>query len=1325
MKFSVRSSRLFLVLSIIFLFGFISTQARAQLDLSPPAMVSAAPGDTITVPLNLTNPNAEAIQAFGLRFLYPSALLEFLNTDNTGTLTDGFVQSSGQESTPGEIVIGGFDFTGTTGSGVLINVIFAVKADAAGSGALQLTNFSDAIAGATTTDGVFSVAETTVFFAMLNGDQEVPAVEAVASGGGMFVLSADQTELSFNLSVRGLSGSIAAAHFHNAAAGSNGSIVRTLTSDFSGEVASGVWTGTDAEPLTPQLVSELLAGNLYVNVHTAANPSGEIRGQVLPGSEMKLAATINGAQEVPPVATSANGAGIFTLDSSGTQVSFDIGVGGLSGAIAAAHFHNASAGVNGGVVRTLTDDFTNNLASGVWSDADSEPLTPALVAELLAGKLYINVHTAANPSGEIRGQVVANAEIVFLSMLNGGQEVPPVDVDGSGGGMFTLSGDHSSLSFNVRVCNLTGEISAAHFHNAATGVNGGVVRAITDDFSGEAASGVWTNADAQPLTFDLVKELIAGNIYVNVHTAANPSGEIRGQVNVGSEMKFSAMLGGNQEVPPVRTMASGAGIFSLNADGSAVSFDLSVGGLSGAIAAAHFHNAPAGVNGGVVRTLTGDFTDNIASGVWTSADAEPLTAALVAELIAGKLYVNVHTAANPSGEIRGQVIKDAEVVFFSMLDGRQEVPPLEVAGSGGGMFVLSGDHASLTFNVRVCNLTGDIAAAHFHNAPRGENGSVVRTITGDFSGEAASGTWTSTDGEPLISDLVRELIAGNLYVNVHTAANPSGEIRGQVLPGRELLFTATINGDQEVPPVETNGNGAGVVRLHAAGTAAEFAVAVNRLSGPIAAAHFHNAQAGQNGSVVRTITDDFVDGLANGTWTNTDAQPLTSSLVAELLAGKLYFNVHTANNPGGEARGQIVKPAPVVFFAMPSGEQEVPAVEGPAAGGGMFVLSPDRSRLQFNVAVHSLSGPIAAAHFHNAPAGENGGVVRTITDDFDGEAAEGIWAREDAEPLTLGLVSELLAGNLYVNVHTAANPSGEIRGQVLLAQETNLAAMISGDQEVPPVEIAASGYSFLSLNDTGTELSFDISVFDLSGPIAAAHFHNAAAGVNGPVVRTLEFTDGTSTGVWANTDAEPLTPALVAELLADKIYLNVHTAANPGGEIRGQVSKNGRVVFMAVLNGAQEVPLVNTGAFGGGFLTLNANQDELAFWVSVTGLSGPIAAAHFHNAAAGQNGGVVRTITDDFDGEMASGTWRPDDAEPLTPALVAELLEGNLYLNAHTAANPSGEIRGQIRLGKPKRFAASLSGNQEVPPVETAGSGIGGFGLSAAGRGLAFNVVGE
>lgn len=125
----------------------------------------------------------------------------------------------------------------------------------------------------------------TAFSAVIAGNQEVPAVTTTASGTGSFTLNAAKTQLSFKITVNGLS-AISAAHFHNAAAGVSGGVVRGFSAS---EITSagtkawsvtGTWSSTDAQPLTPALVKELEAGNIYVNFHTTAHGSGEIRGQL-------------------------------------------------------------------------------------------------------------------------------------------------------------------------------------------------------------------------------------------------------------------------------------------------------------------------------------------------------------------------------------------------------------------------------------------------------------------------------------------------------------------------------------------------------------------------------------------------------------------------------------------------------------------------------------------------------------------------------------------------------------------------------------------------------------------------------------------------------------------------------------------------------------------------------------------------------------------------------------------------------------------------------------------------------------------------------------
>lgn len=112
---------------------------------------------------------------------------------------------------------------------------------------------------------------------------------------------------------------------------------------------------------------------------------------------------------------------------------------------------------------------------------------------------------------------------------------------------------------------------------------------------------------------------------------------------------MTARLSGESEVPPVSNNGSGTVEAILNKQTNVLSWTVTYSGLSGPATGAHFHGpALAGQNAGVVVPMAGSLASPISG-------AATLTAAQAADLQAGKWYVNLHTAANPNGEIRGQV----------------------------------------------------------------------------------------------------------------------------------------------------------------------------------------------------------------------------------------------------------------------------------------------------------------------------------------------------------------------------------------------------------------------------------------------------------------------------------------------------------------------------------------------------------------------------------------------------------------------------------------------------------------------------------------------
>ncbi|MBT8399881.1 MAG: CHRD domain-containing protein, partial [Rhodothermia bacterium] len=374
-----------------------------------------------------------------------------------------------------------------------------------------------------------------------------------------------------------------------------------------------------------------------------------------------------------------------------------------------------------------------------------------------------------------------------------------------------------------------------------------------------------------------------------------------------------------------------------------------------------------------------------------------------------------------------------------------------------------------------------------------------------------------------------------------------------------------------------------------------------------------------------------------------------------------------------------------------------------SAATGTAVLEYFDGELSYFITVEGLSGPITGAHFHNAPAGVDGGVVRDITASFDGGTAAGLWSSFDTQALTDELVAELFAGNIYLNIHTAANPAGEIRAQLTATDGVTLTADLTPEQESHDVTSSGRGTAIVQISESGA--AFFVTVDGLTGPISAAHFHNAEAGVDGGVVRDIsgDFSGGTAIGFWTPGDAQPLSDELLVEALKGNLYLNVHTAAHPAGELRGQLLLTSGWGLQASLDPSQEVGGSTGTGFGTAALTLTVGG--LVYDLTVTDLTGPITGAHIHSGATGTDGPVVHPFTEEFDGNSASGIWGFDDEGGLTPELLTALLNGELYLNIHTTANPAGELRGQILRAGATALAASLTPEQETADVTQAAAG--------------------
>ena len=151
-------------------------------------------------------------------------------------------------------------------------------------------------------------------------------------------------------------------------------------------------------------------------------------------------------------------------------------------------------------------------------------------------------------------------------------------------------------------------------------------------------------------------------------------------------------------------------------------------------------------------------------------------------------------------------------------------------------------------------------------------------------------------------------------------------------PSTTATLTASLSGDQEVPPTITGAVGTGTLSLASPSRELSGGISLNGMTAT--AAHVHLGEIGTNGAVIVPLAETAA---GSGMWAVPSNTVITQDQAAAFAAGGLYFNAHSTENPGGEVRGQIGRQ---VFAAQLAAAQEVPVNATTATGNGLLSLDP-------------------------------------------------------------------------------------------------------------------------------------------------------------------------------------------------------------------------------------------------------------------------------------------------------------------------------------------------------------------------------------------------
>jgi hypothetical protein len=288
--------------------------------------------------------------------------------------------------------------------------------------------------------------------------------------------------------------------------------------------------------------------------------------------------------------------------------------------------------------------------------------------------------------------------------------------------------------------------------------------------------------------------------------------------------------------------------------------------------------------------------------------------------------------------------------------------------------------------------------------------------------------------------------------------------------------------------------------------------------------------------------------------------------------------------------------------------------------------------------------------------------------------------------VVIGAVASAILAGVLVSCGGGSSYGGGDGGATAGAAATVVrSASLDGAQEGLPA-VTGIGRGAVVVNPNTLDITGGITFTGLTGAPNAAHIHTGARGVNGPpnVVTLTIASDNATATIPPDTK---LTPTQYADLLAGNLYFNVHTVANGGGEIRGQIDgTTGVTAGLATLNAAQETPPGASPATGVGTVVFDSAPPHEIIICYVTHNVAASNNAHIHTGAPGVAGpaNVVQLFQE-------TNLWRADVTTPRTQfsdQSVTDMLAGNTYFNVHsgnllcgangTSSCAAGEIRGQI-----------------------------------------------
>ncbi|MGB7326256.1 MAG: CHRD domain-containing protein, partial [Rubripirellula sp.] len=524
------------------------------------------------------------------------------------------------------------------------------------------------------------------------------------------------------------------------------------------------------------------------------------------------------------------------------------------------------------------------------------------------------------------------------------------------------------------------------------------------------------------------------------------------------------------------------------------------------------------------------------------------------------------------------------------------------------------------------------------------------------------------------ADSLADLVAGNAYINVHSTANPSGEVRGQISFPASMgsgggIFNndgiLTVSDSSIVSNVASRAGGGiesnlGTTTLTGV-TLSDNIAGVAGFATPGNGGGLHITGAGSANISNSTVANNVAAAEGGGLWNGSGVMTISGGTVITAniangtdsdQGGAGVFNAGgTVNIDGSTISDNTTVGSAVVSL---SGQQEVPAVTTDATGSADFQYNPGIGTFDLDLFVTGIAlADITGAHIHVGAADANGPVVVNLTDltSFVAESG-GIRLTLDDATFPAENAQALLSGGAYFNVHSTANPGGEVRGQISYAATSGSGGGILNDQGTITVTNTSITGNTASRAGGGIETNAgSVSLTDVNldnntaGPAGAANpgngggLHTTGAGV-------VTINGGTVSGNTAGSEGGGLWNSVAGTLTVDGTTIDGNTAVEGGGVFNDASDGTANRQFsldITELNGS--------GVTGTGSVTLTqptSTTREVRVVINATGMEdltsfGGFHVAHIHGQFAGNRTAPLLGQGDGafFDGAGGAANGQP------------------------------------------------------------------------------------